>query len=80
MKALPVGPLLERAACGAGIPVCDVSAKVLARMVGVTPDTSRRWIQKGLVPVSKADRVAVALGWHPDAIWGASWDSEESLV
>lgn len=75
MSAVPVGPLLERAACGAGIPTAEMTAKLLARMVGMDSSTTLRWMRTGSLPTRKADRVAIALGWHPDAVWGAGWDA-----
>lgn len=79
MSAVPVGPLLERAACGAGIPTSEMNAKLLARMIGCNSGTTLRWMTTGHLPTIKADRAAIALGWHPDAIWGAGWDLDEPI-
>jgi hypothetical protein len=55
-----------------------MTAKLLARMIGLNSGTTLRWMTTGHLPTIKADRAAIALGWHPDAIWGAGWDLDES--
>lgn len=69
-RALPFEPLvfyMPIPATNDGSPQRP-SAALLAARVGVNVGTIHRWRRHG-VPLSSADRVAIALGSHVHAIW-----------
>lgn len=50
----------------------DNTVSTLAELLHLSSRTVRRWKEAG-VPVEAADRVAVALGLHPSAVWPVEW-------
>ena len=70
----PLRPLVERYAWQVGKLPEDVSTRELAAAIGVQDQTVRRWMTAGdTLPGYAADRLAVALGWHPCVIWPREW-------
>ena len=49
------------------------SVAALAARVGVARRTIHRWARDG-VPVSQADRAAIAIGSHPAYLWPDHWN------
>lgn len=72
-QPVPLGPLLERLSSHLGVAVEQLSQDDIAEACGVTPRTACRWRSCGWIAERYADRIAVHLGWHPAAIWGADW-------
>ena len=70
---VPLQPLMERVDCNAGRPLDDILDFELAAMCGVSTRTISRWKHTQRVRECDTDRIAVSLGWHPAAIWGADW-------
>lgn len=69
------GPVFQ---LGVGVTHRDVEGAdvtALADIVGVAKRSVHRWSVEG-VPVHRADKVAVALGVHPSAIWSEWFDLE----
>ena len=70
---VPLQPLLDRVECNAGRPLDEISDFELAAICGVSTRTINRWKHTQRVRVVDTDRIAISLGWHPAAIWGAKW-------
>ncbi len=53
----------------------DAPEIALARALGVSEPTVRRWRLNPDTALSvwNADRVAIALGYHPLEVWGQAW-------
>ena len=73
VKPLPLQPLLERVSSYVGEPVDQLDVYVIARACGVSERTVQRWAKSQEVNSRDADDIAIRLGWHPAAIWGADW-------
>lgn len=69
--AVPPAPQL-RPAGRMDIEMMIGTERQVADLIGVAPRTCYRWKRNG-VPLDDADRIAVALGMHPFAIWGEAW-------
>lgn len=65
MRRFPVEPLLERADCP--------NLVQLAHRLGVHRQQVAQYRSRGLSE-RQADRVAIALGFHPIEIWPDYWD------
>ena len=76
---VPLAPLLERVAIHVGCTVKELTDEQIAEACGVARRTAFRWRHTGLVRHSHTDRVAIYLGWHPAAIWGADWYIRSAL-
>ena len=77
---VPLAPLLERIASAHGPGLTD---RTIAELCGVSPRTVLRWRRTQQICAGDTDRVAIALGWHPAAIWGITWyieTAEEELA
>jgi hypothetical protein len=72
-KPVPLAPLLERIASYVDEPVDQLDRYVIARVCGVSQRTVTRWYQTQEVQARICDDIAIKLGWHPAAIWGADW-------
>ena len=72
-SSVPIEPLWARIESASGARIEDLNLYEIADMCGVTRDTVARWRRTGHVSLALTDRVAVSLGWHPAAIWGAPW-------
>ena len=70
---VPFGPLLERVASYVGCAAEQLTDEQIAEACGVARKTALRWRHTGLVRHIDTDRVSIALGWHPAAIWGMDW-------
>lgn len=55
--------------------VGPMSQRDLARRAGIHERQIARWFAAGSVPDQSADRLAIALGWHPVLIW-PEWAEE----
>ena len=73
ISSVPVEPLWARVESASGTRIKDLNLYEIAEMCGVTRPTVARWQRSGFVSLRMTDRVAVSLGWHPAAIWGADW-------
>lgn len=70
---VPLQPLLERVASQLGQPVTALDALDISKACGVSTRTVARWKQTQQIPSRDVDDIAIRLGWHPAAIWGAQW-------
>lgn len=70
---LPLQPLLERVSSALGTAVDQLDRYEIARACGVSERTVQRWAKSQEVNPRDADDIAIRLGWHPAAIWGAQW-------
>jgi len=70
---VPLAPLLERIASYVGEPVEQLDRYVIARVCGVSEKTVTRWRETQEVQARHCDDIAIRIGWHPAAIWGADW-------
>jgi len=68
-------PLFARITSALGV---DANDEQIAEACGVSRETVQRWRRKGRLRVVDTDRVAIALGWHPAAVWGADWYIEQA--
>lgn len=69
----PLQPLLERLATHLVIDIEQLRVDDIAEACGVDRRTVQRWKRTGWITHRHIDRIAVHLGWHPAAIWGADW-------
>lgn len=70
---VPLAPLLERLSSYLGERAEQLDYSAVAEACGVSHRTVVRWMKARVVAVSEVDDIAVRLGWHPAAIWGAEW-------
>lgn len=70
---VPLAPLLDRLSSYLGRTADEIGADEIAEACGVDRRTVQRWRSCGRVAVRDVDEIAVRLGWHPAAIWGADW-------
>lgn len=67
-------PLVEHAARIAIARDLDPNSHVLGDILGVTPDTVRRWrLGNRRVRLSDGDKAAIRTGYHPWHVWGDDW-------
>lgn len=67
---LPVQPLLQL--------LGNLPHLRAAPLLGVTHRQLCRWLRHG-VPITSADNVAVAAGYHPLEVWGQAWIDAERI-
>ena len=72
-QPVPLAPLLERLISHLGKPVNQFERYEVARACGVSERTVNRWYNTQQIKADYCDAIAIKLGWHPAAIWGADW-------
>ena len=70
---VPLAPLMERLSIYLGRAAHEIGVDTIAEACGVDRRTVLRWRSCGRVPERDIDEIAIRLGWHPAAIWGADW-------
>jgi len=70
---LPYAPLLERISSALSTPTSELNRYEIAAACGVSERTVTRWTESQQINARDADDIAIRLGWHPAAIWGADW-------
>lgn len=78
-SSVPVAPLWARVESVTGMKIDDLTNEQVAEVCGVAMETVHRWKRSGYVSFRSTDRVAINLGWHPAAIWGADWYIRSAL-
>ena len=71
--SVPLQPLLERLSSHLGERIEELSLRDVADAVGMSTRTVSRWYETGTVQCRHLDDIATRIGWHPAAIWGATW-------
>lgn len=67
-------PLVEHAARIAKARDLEPNSHVLGDILGVAPDTVRRWrLGNRRIRLSDADKAAIRTGYHPWHVWGDEW-------
>jgi hypothetical protein len=79
LPQVPLTPLLERLSSYLGAAIGEMNHDDMANACGVSRRTVDRWIATGTLRAQDADSIAVNLGWHPAAIWGADWYIRSAL-